>query len=132
MAEPTCTRCGAPASYADESGTPLCCDCFHRPATPPLPLRPLIETTTLKYAPHDRVPVCFVERDPQELIAALHAEGHALYRAAMVCVLTSHIRAYLEQHDPKALAQLRAACGLVTPPTFDAAGTDDAHARRGA
>lgn len=117
-----CTLCGAPtdAGYSVE-GAPLCTDCYQRrPVTVPAPLRPIIETSVLKYAPKATAPVCLFAVD-QGLVSALHAEGSELYRAAMVCVLTPHIRAYLEQHDPKALAQLRAACGLVSPPTFDVA-----------
>ena len=36
-----------------------------------------------------------------------------MLRALMVVELTPHVRAYLEQHDPKLLAQVRAAIAWV-------------------
>lgn len=50
----------------------------------------------------------------------LVARADALRRAALVIQLTPHIRAYLAEHDPKALEQLDAALGgcPAVPPAF--------------
>jgi hypothetical protein len=72
---------------------------------------PVIEPTTLKYAPRDKAPVCFFAAD-QGLITTLHTESRALFRAAMTLIMTPHICDYLTQHAPQELLQLRAACGL--------------------
>ena len=41
----------------------------------------------------------------------LQAEADGLRRALLLLVLTPHIRAYLEAHDPKALEQIQTALG---------------------
>lgn len=73
---------------------------------------PVIEPTTLKYAPQDKAPVCLLDLDAEGLVTALHTESRALFRAAMVLIMTPHICDYLTQHAPQELLQLRAACGL--------------------